>query len=161
VPSTPICSVICSFWKASMGSVQSRISRRALSRRAYAFHCPSCLPLRLRRRGDARLLRCPLLAHCAPPSRGPALRATAGGTAAGSPPWIRMPSCISIGRSWKEASTAYGAGGPEASGGSGGVKCLFNFLSVSHSKLRAAIIPTPRQQSIDGDESKTAAPYWN
>ena len=30
-----------------------------------------------------------------------------------------------------------------------------------HSKLRAAIIPTPRQQDIDGNESKTATPYWN
>jgi hypothetical protein len=30
-----------------------------------------------------------------------------------------------------------------------------------HSKLRAAIIPTPRQQGVDGDESKTGTPYWN
>jgi hypothetical protein len=30
-----------------------------------------------------------------------------------------------------------------------------------HSKLRAAVIPTPRQQGVDGDESKTGTPYWN
>jgi hypothetical protein len=30
-----------------------------------------------------------------------------------------------------------------------------------HSKLRAAIIPTPHQQGIDGDASKTATPYWH
>ena len=30
-----------------------------------------------------------------------------------------------------------------------------------HSKLRAAIIPTPRQQGVDGDTSKTGTPYWN
>ncbi len=30
-----------------------------------------------------------------------------------------------------------------------------------HSKLRAAIILTPRQQGVDGDESKTGTPYWN
>jgi hypothetical protein len=30
-----------------------------------------------------------------------------------------------------------------------------------HSKLRAAIIPTPRQQGTDADETKTATPYWN
>jgi hypothetical protein len=30
-----------------------------------------------------------------------------------------------------------------------------------HSKLRAAIIPTPRQQGADGDESKTGTPYWH
>jgi hypothetical protein len=30
-----------------------------------------------------------------------------------------------------------------------------------HSKLRPAIIPTPRQQGADGDESKTGTPYWN
>ena len=28
-----------------------------------------------------------------------------------------------------------------------------------HSKLRAVIIPTPRQQGVDGGESRT--PYWN
>ena len=30
-----------------------------------------------------------------------------------------------------------------------------------HSKLRATIIPTPRQQGVDGDETKTGTPYWN
>jgi hypothetical protein len=30
-----------------------------------------------------------------------------------------------------------------------------------HSKLRAAIIPTPRQQGVDGDETKTGTPYWH
>ena len=30
-----------------------------------------------------------------------------------------------------------------------------------HSKLRATIIPTPRQQGADGDETKTGTPYWN
>ena len=30
-----------------------------------------------------------------------------------------------------------------------------------HSKLRAAIIPTLRQQGADGDESKTGTPYWH
>jgi hypothetical protein len=30
-----------------------------------------------------------------------------------------------------------------------------------HSTLRAAIIPTPRQQGVDGDEAKTGTPYWN
>ncbi len=30
-----------------------------------------------------------------------------------------------------------------------------------HSKLRAAIIPTPRQQGVDGDETKIGTPYWN
>jgi hypothetical protein len=30
-----------------------------------------------------------------------------------------------------------------------------------HSKLRAAIIPTPRQQGVDGDASKTGTPYWH
>ena len=30
-----------------------------------------------------------------------------------------------------------------------------------HSKLRAAIIPTPCQQSSDGDETKTGTPYWH
>jgi hypothetical protein len=30
-----------------------------------------------------------------------------------------------------------------------------------HSKLRAAIIPTPRQQGVDGDETKPGTPYWN
>jgi hypothetical protein len=30
-----------------------------------------------------------------------------------------------------------------------------------HSKLRAAIIPTPRQRGVDGDASKMGTPYWN
>jgi hypothetical protein len=30
-----------------------------------------------------------------------------------------------------------------------------------HSKLRAAIIPTPRQQGVDGNEAKTGTPSWN
>jgi hypothetical protein len=30
-----------------------------------------------------------------------------------------------------------------------------------HSTLRAAIIPTPRQQSVDGEQTKTGTPYWN
>jgi len=30
-----------------------------------------------------------------------------------------------------------------------------------HSKLRAAIIPIPRQQGVDGDETQTGTPYWN
>lgn len=30
-----------------------------------------------------------------------------------------------------------------------------------HGKLRAAIIPTPRQQGMDNDETKTETPYWN
>ncbi len=30
-----------------------------------------------------------------------------------------------------------------------------------HSKLRAEIIPTPRQQGADGEETKTATPYWH
>ena len=29
-----------------------------------------------------------------------------------------------------------------------------------HSTLRAAIIPTPRQQGLDGEETKTGTPYW-
>jgi hypothetical protein len=30
-----------------------------------------------------------------------------------------------------------------------------------HSKLRDAIIPTPRQQGVDGGVKKTGTPYWN
>jgi hypothetical protein len=30
-----------------------------------------------------------------------------------------------------------------------------------HSKLRAAILPTPRQQGVDGEQPKTGIPYWN
>ena len=30
-----------------------------------------------------------------------------------------------------------------------------------HSKLRAAITPTPRQQGVNGDETKTGTPYWH
>jgi hypothetical protein len=30
-----------------------------------------------------------------------------------------------------------------------------------HSKLRAAIMPTPRQQGVDGDKTKTGTPYWH
>ena len=30
-----------------------------------------------------------------------------------------------------------------------------------HSPLRAAIIPTPRQPGVDGDEAKTGTPYWH
>jgi hypothetical protein len=30
-----------------------------------------------------------------------------------------------------------------------------------HSKLRAAIIPTPRQQGVDGEETQTGTPYWH
>ncbi len=30
-----------------------------------------------------------------------------------------------------------------------------------HSKLRAAIIPTPRQQGVDSQETKTGTPYWH
>ena len=30
-----------------------------------------------------------------------------------------------------------------------------------HSTLRATIIPTPRQQGVDGEESKTGTPYWH
>jgi hypothetical protein len=30
-----------------------------------------------------------------------------------------------------------------------------------HSKLRDAIIPTPRQQGVNGDETKTRTSYWN
>jgi hypothetical protein len=30
-----------------------------------------------------------------------------------------------------------------------------------HSKLRAAIIPTPRQQGVDGEKTKTGTPYWS
>ena len=30
-----------------------------------------------------------------------------------------------------------------------------------HSTLRAAIIPTLRQQGVDGDKAKTGTPYWN
>jgi hypothetical protein len=30
-----------------------------------------------------------------------------------------------------------------------------------HSTLRAAIIPTPRQQGVDGEEAKTGTPYWH
>jgi hypothetical protein len=33
-----------------------------------------------------------------------------------------------------------------------------NFLLA---KLRAAIIPTPRQQGVDGEEKKTGTPYWH
>jgi putative transposase len=29
-----------------------------------------------------------------------------------------------------------------------------------HSTLRAAIIPTPRQQGVDGEETPTGTPYW-
>jgi hypothetical protein len=30
-----------------------------------------------------------------------------------------------------------------------------------HSKLRDAIIPTPRQQDVDGEEEKTETPSWS
>jgi hypothetical protein len=30
-----------------------------------------------------------------------------------------------------------------------------------HSTLRAAIIPTPRQQGVDGEQTRTGTPYWN
>jgi hypothetical protein len=30
-----------------------------------------------------------------------------------------------------------------------------------HSKLRAQVIPSPRQQGVDGDETKTGTPYWS
>jgi hypothetical protein len=30
-----------------------------------------------------------------------------------------------------------------------------------HSKLRAAIIPTPRQQGVDGEQTRTGTPYWH
>jgi hypothetical protein len=30
-----------------------------------------------------------------------------------------------------------------------------------HSKLRAAIIPTPRQQGVNGEKTKTGTPYWD
>ncbi|HEY7495388.1 MAG TPA: hypothetical protein VIH59_30315 [Candidatus Tectomicrobia bacterium] len=30
-----------------------------------------------------------------------------------------------------------------------------------HSTLRDAIIPTPRQQGVDGEEAKTGTPYWH
>jgi hypothetical protein len=30
-----------------------------------------------------------------------------------------------------------------------------------HSRLRAAIIPTPRQQGMDGEDTKTGTPYWH
>lgn len=30
-----------------------------------------------------------------------------------------------------------------------------------HSKLRDPIIPTPCQQGVDGEETKTGTPYWN
>jgi hypothetical protein len=30
-----------------------------------------------------------------------------------------------------------------------------------HSTLRAAMTPTPRQQGVNGDETKTGTPYWN
>src|SRR5262245_2273920 len=30
-----------------------------------------------------------------------------------------------------------------------------------HSKLRAAIVPTPRQQGVDGEETKTGTPSWH
>jgi hypothetical protein len=30
-----------------------------------------------------------------------------------------------------------------------------------HSKLRDAIIPTPRQRGVDGEETKTGTSYWN
>ena len=30
-----------------------------------------------------------------------------------------------------------------------------------HSTLREAIIPTPRQQGVDGEEAKTGTPYWS
>jgi hypothetical protein len=33
-------------------------------------------------------------------------------------------------------------------------------MSTSSSCNRAAIIPTPRQQGADGDESKTGTAYW-
>ncbi len=29
-----------------------------------------------------------------------------------------------------------------------------------HSQLRAAMLPTPRQQGVEGDEAKTGTPYW-
>jgi hypothetical protein len=32
---------------------------------------------------------------------------------------------------------------------------------AQHSKLRATIIPTPRQQGVDGAASKTGTPYWH
>ncbi len=34
-------------------------------------------------------------------------------------------------------------------------------ILAPHSTLRAAIIPTPRQQGVDGDETKTGTPYWS
>jgi hypothetical protein len=33
--------------------------------------------------------------------------------------------------------------------------------SAPHGTLRAAIIPTPRQQGVDGEEAKTGTPYWH
>jgi len=30
-----------------------------------------------------------------------------------------------------------------------------------HSTLRATIIPTPRQQGVDGEATKTGIPYWH
>jgi hypothetical protein len=34
-------------------------------------------------------------------------------------------------------------------------------ILAPHSKLRAAIIPTSRQQGAEGDETKTGTPYWS
>ena len=30
-----------------------------------------------------------------------------------------------------------------------------------HSTLRAMMIPTPRQQGVDGEETRTGTPYWH
>ena len=30
-----------------------------------------------------------------------------------------------------------------------------------HSKLRAAVMPTSRQQGVDGEETRTRTPYWH
>jgi hypothetical protein len=30
-----------------------------------------------------------------------------------------------------------------------------------HSRLRTATIPTPRQQGMDGEDTKTRTPYWS
>jgi hypothetical protein len=34
-------------------------------------------------------------------------------------------------------------------------------ILAPHSTLRAAIIPTARQQGVDGEASKTGTPYWH
>ncbi len=49
----------------------------------------------------------------------------------------------------------------EGAGSSCRAPCPHAGYLATRNKLRATIIPTPRQQGVDGDETKTGTPYWN